>query len=139
MNRRGFLRFLGTGAAVGAVAPSEVWPFRKIFLPVENPYLPAGYAANLLKMQERLDAVQAIELEFFAHEVPDLLRLYRHPFPRPAFRVPLHVEMRNASKIVLEPADADPRSAESAVAFSKVLSSLDRDIKDCLSPDIRLR
>jgi hypothetical protein len=39
MNRRGFLRMLGTGAAVGAVAavaPSEVWPFRKIFLPVQR-------------------------------------------------------------------------------------------------------
>jgi hypothetical protein len=37
MNRRGFLRMLGTGAAIGgvaAVAPSQVWPFRKIFLPL---------------------------------------------------------------------------------------------------------
>jgi hypothetical protein len=33
MNRRGFLSFLGTGAAIGAVAPSMVWPFRKYLFP----------------------------------------------------------------------------------------------------------
>jgi hypothetical protein len=94
MNRRGFLRMLGTGAAVGgvaAVAPSQVWPFRKIFLPLRPTleqlaerhlaamlgvlpeYLTGTYPA-LARTQEQLNAIEALELEAFAKEIPHLIK-----------------------------------------------------------------
>ena len=95
MNRRAFLgTLLGAGAAAVAapLLPSEVWPFRKIFLP--GRYLMGfdwGYGdvtitgtsayngtfkvmdCSLKSMQEQLDAIEAIQLEAFAKEIPDLL------------------------------------------------------------------
>jgi hypothetical protein len=89
VNRRGFLRMLGTGAAVGgvaAVAPSQVWPFRKIFLPKFSriDMLDArlwGRAPYLGPLFEGLEYsplahIHALEMEAFAKEIPDLL--YRH-------------------------------------------------------------
>ena len=94
MNRRGFLRAMfGTGA-VAAIAPSQVWPFRKIFLPMSRPGLHgilyyqslpdagtyiglsrATYPGPLsvpLTSPLSIAAVEAIELESFAHELPNL-------------------------------------------------------------------
>jgi hypothetical protein len=82
MDRRNFLRFLSTGSAV-AVAPSLVWPFRKIFLP-------AIYPAPWGKLNVRppdiydqpgifagaeityLAAIRACELEKFAKGLPNI-------------------------------------------------------------------
>jgi hypothetical protein len=63
VDRRGFLRSLLGVAAITAL-PSEVWPFRKIFLPPA----PVIVAPTLLDIA----AIQAIELETFAKEIPDL-------------------------------------------------------------------
>lgn len=94
MNRRGFLRMLGTGAAVGAVAavapilPSEVFPFRKIFLPsfvrgrtaigAEHMADAARYSfAGLSRAPYpgplREVTLEGVELESFAKSLPDLL------------------------------------------------------------------
>jgi len=52
MDRRKFLRFLSTGSAV-AVAPSLVWPFRKIFLPAVQPF--TSFWMGTLQMYDRPD------------------------------------------------------------------------------------
>ena len=68
MNRRGFLAaILGTAAATAL--PSEVWPFRKIFLPAAQTIIIPGVELNPLSIA----AVEAIELEVFAKGIPDLL------------------------------------------------------------------
>lgn len=88
MNRRAFLgTLLGAGAAAVAapLLPSEVWPFRKIFLP--GRYLMGfawdygdgvTYAVNgtfEYPAFVNLEAmVEAIELEHFKRQIPDLLR-----------------------------------------------------------------
>jgi hypothetical protein len=87
MNRRGFLNAILKTAAATAL-PSEVWPFRKIFLP---PVLPRIFIPTLetifgLKAFEegidpeswspidieKLDAISRIQLEVFRDEIPML-------------------------------------------------------------------
>lgn len=46
MNRRNFLSFLATGTVVNAVAPSQVWPFKKIFLPAQPMQVGEFYRGN---------------------------------------------------------------------------------------------
>jgi hypothetical protein len=108
MDRRLFLRNLLGGTASAVVAPSLVWPFRKIFLPAivtlfEGSWLqPISFLSRRptivdLKLTEM--AVQAIELEAFAKEIPNYFyksgRLYDYlkngPVVgrRPAFRLPI--------------------------------------------------
>lgn len=93
MNRRGFIgALLGTAAATAL--PSEIWPFRKIFLPSALPldYVdsiagiryfttqPRAYNSFNLPRSEypgRLalplsQQIQAIQLEKFAKEIPEL-------------------------------------------------------------------
>ena len=73
MDRRLFLRSLVGGSAV-ALAPSLVWPFRKIFLPaITIPFDSFWY--HTWKIHNTPDAfavaaVQAVELEAFAKELP---------------------------------------------------------------------
>lgn len=91
MNRR---RFLGTmlGAGAATVLPSEVWPFRKYFLPFFYkpfsflpPFADLGqypdYVCTSAFRQQafngvwRVDeaSIQAIELENVREQIPDLL------------------------------------------------------------------
>jgi hypothetical protein len=83
MDRRKFLGFLAGGSV--AVAPSLLWPFRKIFLPIvtvaEPLELLAWHSPVGLFTQDEITpleeyAVQAIELEAFAKSIPDLF--FRH-------------------------------------------------------------
>ncbi len=71
MNRRLFLRSIigaGAGAIIAPPLASEVWPFRKIFLPTIEELF--GYG---LSRQQLADAsVQAIELEQYAQTIPNL-------------------------------------------------------------------
>lgn len=63
MDRRNFLRTMLGVAAVTAL-PSEVFPFKKIFLPP---------APTLIKVQESINDVMALELETFSKAIPDLV------------------------------------------------------------------
>lgn len=72
MNRRNFVRSI-LGVAAATALPSEVWPFKKIFLP----------PAPMITRMDMLDLsqwgkIQAIELESFAKEIPNLI--YRERF-----------------------------------------------------------
>lgn len=158
MNRRGFLRFLGGGAALGAVAavaPSQVWPFTKIFLPrgriIVRPPLDQLAAQHYSAMESfavnnwisEAD-IQAIELESFAKEIPSLFNrdnaLYRRfkehqeavLLEAAGIRIPQQMRLANGSKIVFEPADGSGYRAKPDLAVSEVLSSLDRDIRGLL-------
>ena len=72
MDRRNFLRSM-LGVAVATALPSEVWPFKKIFLP------PAPSRIDILDMslwgKKPLDiaAIEALELEHFSKAIPDLV------------------------------------------------------------------
>lgn len=64
------------GVAAATALPSAVWPFRKIFLPTVNTYLPMDYVTRLDLMngkQLTLADVAAVQLEQFAKEIPDLI------------------------------------------------------------------
>jgi hypothetical protein len=101
MNRRGFLKMLGGGAAIGAgavvAAPLvRTWPFREYFFGLfRRPSVQtfSYFEPSPLTLDEILAAnaqfgplneaaVQAIELEAFAKEIPDLIladnSLYRY-------------------------------------------------------------
>lgn len=155
MNRRGFLRFLGGGAALGAVAavaPSQVWPFTKIFLPrgriIVRPTLDQLAAQHYSAMESfavnHWADIQAIELESFAKEIPSLFNrdnaLYRHfeehqeavLLEAAGIRIPQEMRLANGSKIVFEPADGSGYRAKPDLAVSEVLSSLDRDVRGLL-------
>jgi hypothetical protein len=78
MERRNFLRAM-LGVAAATALPSEVWPFRKIFLPMTptvwsyeefQEWLGLSKAAYPGALNEA--AIQAIELEVFAKQIPDL-------------------------------------------------------------------
>src|ERR1700741_2073222 len=84
MNRRIFLgTILGAGAAV--TLPSEVWPFRKIFLPSFsrwfgitytdsiNGYEFVGLSRSPYPGRPTLAEVSAVELEQIAKQIPSLL------------------------------------------------------------------
>jgi len=64
VDRRNFMRVM-LGVAAATALPSEVWPFRKIFLPPA----PTIYHGDLA-------AITALELEEFAKSIPDLV--FRH-------------------------------------------------------------
>ncbi len=81
---------LGTGAAIGAVAPSQVWPFRKIFLPqfwMPKPWIEVSreeLTATMATFNRHLSraaypgplneaSIQAIELEHWMKELPNLM------------------------------------------------------------------
>lgn len=76
MNRRNFLR-LSLGVATVTALPSEVWPFRKIFLPFFRPAIIADPTFAGLEYTELAPlseaAVEAIELECFAKQIPQLV------------------------------------------------------------------
>lgn len=71
MDRRNFLRSMLGVAAVTAL-PSEIWPFRKIFVPAVS-------RIDILDMslwgKKPLDiaAIEALEMEVFAKAIPDLV------------------------------------------------------------------
>jgi len=106
MERRNFLRLL-MGGASATVAPSLVWPFRKFFLP--SLWAPST-AVELFEDIEEYDAlsmaaVEAIELESFAKQIPDtfyrsnsLYKLFHKEsligqWEKPAFRIPMRVTL----------------------------------------------
>jgi hypothetical protein len=60
MDRRNFLRSM-LGVAAATALPSEVWPFKKIFLPTAP-----------LIVRTPFDEINAICLEMFAKEIPDM-------------------------------------------------------------------
>lgn len=72
MDRRNFLRSMLGVAAVTAL-PSEVWPFKKIFLP------PTPSRIDIIDLRfwgkKPLDiaAIETLELEYFSKELPDLI------------------------------------------------------------------
>jgi hypothetical protein len=70
MNRRNFLRSM-LGVAAATALPSEIWPFRKIFLPMT----PRIIAPAKLTVED----VVATELVYFSKEIPELY-LRPHPF-----------------------------------------------------------
>ena len=88
MDRRNFLRSM-LGVAAATALPSEVWPFRKIFLPPKRSIVTvlAGELENAMRQFGReLDAhmfaegeapgvaaIQAMELEAFAKSIPRLV------------------------------------------------------------------
>jgi hypothetical protein len=75
MNRRNFLRSM-LGVAAATALPSEVFPFRKIFLPMASRIIvPKGFAPYAVGINEA--AIEAIELERFAYEIPDLIEITR--------------------------------------------------------------
>jgi hypothetical protein len=101
MNRRGFLKMLGGGAAIGAgavvAAPLvRTWPFREYFFGlfrrqsvqtfsyVEPAPLTLDeiLAANAQFGPLNLAAVQAYELEAFAKGIPDLIYSSKNPIYR---------------------------------------------------------
>lgn len=67
MERRNFLRSL-LGVAAATALPSEIWPFRKIFVPPA----PQIFVPEVLPPLS-VAAVEAIELEIFAKNIPDLI------------------------------------------------------------------
>lgn len=75
MDRRNFLRSMLGVAAVTAL-PSEIWPFKKIFVPAAIPIS----RIDILDLRHWGNSkIQAVELETFAREIPDLI--YRNtPF-----------------------------------------------------------
>lgn len=75
MDRRNFLRSMLGVAAVTAL-PSEIWPFKKIFVPTAIPVS----RIDILDLRHWGNSkIQAVELETFAREIPDLI--YRNtPF-----------------------------------------------------------
>lgn len=66
MDRRNFLRSM-LGVAAATALPSEVWPFKKIFLPMA----PRITRVDMLDLSQ-WGRIQGIELESFAKEIPDL-------------------------------------------------------------------
>jgi hypothetical protein len=67
MERRSFLRTL-LGVAAATALPSEVWPFKKIFLPMAPRIVTPLVVSPALVVSD----VEAIELEYFARQIPDL-------------------------------------------------------------------
>lgn len=69
------------GVAAATALPSEVFPFRKIFLPENpkpvDPYTWAGLARSpypgRLSTPLNISDIQAIELEMYAKQIPDLI------------------------------------------------------------------
>ena len=147
---------LGIGAAVGAVAavaPSQVWPFRKIFLPAfkaeywglptwvigsDNPLArlmkvaehTTGYYPGMFGAYPALTeaSVEALELEHFAKEIPDLLsgqsamfEMYKRQDARimglDRKRIGMRVPMRFEA---VDPSNAD--DVKCAEAATKVLN-----------------
>jgi TAT (twin-arginine translocation) pathway signal sequence len=78
MNRRNFLRAI-IGTAAATALPSEVWPFRKIFLPTTPKLFPfvdsiSGIVYPSAGRWLSIEQIEAIELEHFAKQIPYLLR-----------------------------------------------------------------
>lgn len=75
MNRRNFLRSI-MGIAAATALPSEVWPFRKIFLP---PTPEVGtynwFGTSIVRPSLMIKDVEALEMEFYRKEIPNLLRI----------------------------------------------------------------
>lgn len=59
------------GVAAATALPSEIFPFRKIFLPAA----PRITRVDMLDLSQwgKVEAIEAIELEAFAKEIPDLI------------------------------------------------------------------
>jgi hypothetical protein len=108
MDRRGFLRSMLGVAAVTAL-PSEVFPFRKIFLPPMPKWFGVDWGfgeSTVVVTRSVLDeaCIEAIELEAFAKEIPDLIfrstslyKAFKKKGPissriNSAFRVPVRFE-----------------------------------------------
>jgi hypothetical protein len=133
VNRRGFLRMLGTGAAVGgvaAVAPSQVWPFRKIFLPqfwMPKPWFEVSreeLTATMATFRDGLSRVaypgsvnealiEALQLEQFAKEIPDLMDIHKWERFAAIPGVEVHFEPTNPN---------NPSAVKCAEAATKVLN-----------------
>ena len=67
MNRRNFLRSM-LGVAAATALPSEIWPFRKIFV-LPAPAMWIGIDPGVLTVE----AVIALELEYYRKQIPYLL------------------------------------------------------------------
>jgi hypothetical protein len=104
---------LGT-STVTLIAPSQIWPFRKIFLPPALPSLSGALFARApypgrLALSEA--DIEAIELEFFRKEFPAFLfrnesiykRLKGHRFETvmtSGFRVPMNITENGSVSLV---------------------------------------
>jgi hypothetical protein len=64
VNRRNFLHAL-LGTAAATALPSEVWPFKKIFLPLAP--------TIVIPRNLTIASLQSVELEAFAKQIPDLV------------------------------------------------------------------
>jgi len=60
------------GVAAATALPSEIWPFRKIFVP-PAPAMWIGIDPGVLTVQGLEEAVIALELEYFRKQIPYLL------------------------------------------------------------------
>lgn len=69
MDRRNFLRNI-LGVAAATALPSEVWPFKKIFLPPKSP-LWAG--TSIIRPSLTIAEVTAVQLEAYANVIPDFV------------------------------------------------------------------
>jgi hypothetical protein len=66
MDRRNFLRSI-LGVAAATALPSEVWPFRKIFLPL---------APQFAIRETFLTATEAITREYYSKHIPPAWAVY---------------------------------------------------------------
>ena len=104
MERRNFLRTM-LGVAGATALPSEMWPFRKIFLPAGPKIIPGTYAAlsratypGRLPVPLRCADVTALQLETFVREIPDLIYL-----PSPLYKIFRGKKVVNPELIVANP------------------------------------
>lgn len=100
MDRRNFLRTM-LGVAAATALPSEVFPFRKIFLPA---------APEIIAPPTLLSAIEAIELQSFAHQIPDLFfnpspffsYLNRQAKPGELTAMGMQMQIENAQKLRID-------------------------------------
>ena len=73
------------GVATATALPSEIWPFRKIFIPaVPTIIWPQGTAPGVLTVQTMEEAVTALQLDYFHDAIANLvyLGIPRFKYPR---------------------------------------------------------
>ena len=104
------------GAGAGAlVAPSMVWPFRKIFLPTSVPNFWGGHPLpdELFvdtPLLQKLNRITDVQMEIFRKEIPRMVEVghqFRYLFIGPSgvitlptpLQIPLNLERNHETKI----------------------------------------